>query len=168
MPMRWRCPPEKLCGYRPSHRGSSPVSDMSPFTLATRDAWSPIPWMTSGSLTMSNTVMRGSRELNGSWEDELDARPEADELPIAKAVEAHRGAVVVEHDRAFVGVHRPHDHLAHGGLAAPALPDETEAFPAVDAEAHPVDGPPPTARRGAGPGPGRDRFARLSLSFSVR
>ena len=71
--------------------------------------------------------------------DELDPRPEADELAVVETVEPHQGPVVVEDDRAFVRVHRAHDHLAHGGLAAPALPDETKAFPPVDPEAHPVD-----------------------------
>ena len=117
--------------------------------------------MTSGSLTIVEHRHARSRELKRILKDELDAGAEPDEVPVPETVEPHQGAVVVEHDRPFIGVHGAHDHLAHRGLAAPALPDEAEALP----RRRPRSSPDPPARCRP---PGLDGSRRERHSCPVR
>ena len=46
---------------------SRPTTRISSLTNSARVSASPTSWMASGSLMMSNTVMRGFNELKGSW-----------------------------------------------------------------------------------------------------
>src|SRR3989475_6113377 len=67
IPMRCRCPPENSCGYRFVKLGFRPTSRSSSCTRRRRSRIDPIAKLSSGSCRMSPTVMRGSREANGSW-----------------------------------------------------------------------------------------------------
>ena len=63
MPMRWRCPPENSCGYElisswPQAHALEQRSDALPALAADRA----VPWMISGSPTISPAVMRGLSE----------------------------------------------------------------------------------------------------------
>ena len=67
MPIRWRWPPLNACGKRRMNSGRSPTSRRS--SLDAVDALLPLltPLTSSGSPTMSSSVMRGLSEENGSW-----------------------------------------------------------------------------------------------------
>src|SRR5438477_4877321 len=67
IPIRCRCPPENSCGYRFVKLGFRPTSRSSSCTRLRRSRTEPIAKLSSGSCRMSPTVMRGSKEANGSW-----------------------------------------------------------------------------------------------------
>ena len=67
MPMRWRCPPLKACGNRCMNSGRSPTRRSSSATRSMRSRRLRMPLTSSGSPTLSNSVMRGLSEPNGSW-----------------------------------------------------------------------------------------------------
>src|SRR3989441_6235400 len=67
IPMRCLCPPENSCGYRFVKFGFKPTSRNSSCTRRRRSRIDPIAKLSSGSCRMSPTVIRGSKEANGSW-----------------------------------------------------------------------------------------------------
>ena len=95
--------------------------------------------MTSGSLRMSYTVMRGLSEPNGSWKMNWMRRRNSINALLLERQHIDDLAAVVEVDRSGVGRERPHDDLRQGRLAAAALADQTQALAAADLEADVVD-----------------------------
>src|SRR5712691_611448 len=67
MPMRCRSPPLKAWGYRRMYSGRSPTCRKRSATRSSRSRRLIHPYTSSGSPTRSSRVMRGLREMNGSW-----------------------------------------------------------------------------------------------------
>ena len=67
MPMRWRCPPLNACGKRCMNSGRNPTSRSKSATRSMRSLRRLTPLTRSGSPTLSNSVMRGLSDPNGSW-----------------------------------------------------------------------------------------------------
>ena len=75
-------------------------------TRSTRSASVPMPWMTSGSATMSSTVMRGLSEPNGSWKMYWTWRRKRAQVALVQRQHVDRPLGCQEGDPAGVGGER--------------------------------------------------------------
>ena len=89
------------------------------------------PWITSGSLSMSTTRMRGLSDAYGSWNTICSRRRSAAELAAGRASGSPRPSKrIVARRRVEQAQHEP----AGRRLAAPRLPDQPERLASVERE----------------------------------
>ena len=135
MPIRCRCPPENSCGIRVHQLGPQPDAfeqrrdPLAPFAAL------PAPWwISSGSPTMSPTVMRGLSDAIGILEDHLHAPPVRQHLRRFQ----RRDVGSVQQDLPAGRLQQFQQGPADGRFAAAALAHQPQRLAGRDVEGHAV------------------------------
>ena len=135
MPMRWRWPPENSCGKRSRTRGGRPTRSQHvghPRRASSAPALA--PWISSGSMMMSSTDMRGLSAPYGSWKMICIGAALLAAAPSRRA----RDVGAVEQDGAAVGSISRISRRPSVDLPQPDSPTRPSVSPGMDVELHVV------------------------------